>query len=207
MREALQPFEGQRLTVRGTVLKHSTRIGWAGVREPTILFGNVTALDGMVLTDHVWLPLGKRLAALDLRTGDLAQFTGRVAIYRRGMARQPGERATFSYDYGLLCPSQCGVVARAEVAAPIVQEQPSTTPTPERAATRLMRGLTELWAETGDPVSLKHLYMHTPMSPMTFLGTLSKQAKAGRIAFQANGRIFVVAGTQPAPQLREGVQQ
>jgi hypothetical protein len=199
MRDALQPFEGQRLTVRGTVLKHSTRIGWAGVREPTVLFGNVTALDGMVLTDHVWLPLGKRLAALELRMGDLVQFTGRVAIYRRGMARQPGERATFSYDYGLLCPSRCSIVAHAEPISTIV-EMPQPAPEPIRASVRLLRGLAELWAETGEPVSLKHLYAHTPMPPLAFLSNLHKQAKAGRIAFQANGRVFLVAGTQPPQQ-------
>jgi hypothetical protein len=208
MRDALQPFEGQRIAIQATVRKLSTRIGWAGVREPTILFGDVSTLDGVVLTDHLWMLLGKRLAALDLHSNDVVQFTGRVAVYRRGLKRLPGEPATFNVDYGLVYPSRCVVVARA-VDAPAREHEvpvasalctatdvtlpPAGPPVP--ASVRLLNGIETLVAETGEPPSLKHLYAYAPMPPTTFLSHLHKQAKAGHIEFQPDGRVSVTASS------------
>ncbi|HVC82132.1 MAG TPA: hypothetical protein VNL35_16700 [Chloroflexota bacterium] len=98
MRETLAALDGQRLTVRATVLKFSRCIGWAGVRQPTILLGQVSGIEGEALADHIWLMLGKRMMDLDLHLGDLIEFSARVALYRRGLFRLPGEPMTFNTD-------------------------------------------------------------------------------------------------------------
>ncbi len=221
MRDILALLDGERLDVRATVVRLSKRVGWAGVREPTILLGQVCTLDGALLTDHLWLNLGKRLAVLDLHKGDVVGFSGRVASYRKGLARLPGEPAQFSIDYGLAYPTRCVVLARAPKPEP--EQAPTIAPAPmipvvdafksatvadlpigpkalPRPAalpavpprTRILAALAPL-CQQAEPPSLKHLYAHTPMAPTAFLGHLHKLAKIGAIAFAPNGRVFLAS--------------
>jgi hypothetical protein len=200
MRDSLVPFEGQRLTVRATVFKLGTCQGWARIRERTICLGNITAQDGAVLTDHVWLTLGKRLAALAPHRGDLLELTGRVSLYRRGLKREPNAPVTFDIDYGLTYPSRCRVIARA---APLPEDVPLAGELVRvRQDLLLIRTIDALWASYDEPPSLKHLYGVVTMSPMGFLSQLHKAARAGRIAFRADGRVYTVAQstTEGVPQ-------
>jgi len=191
MRDALAMLDGERLTVQATVLRFSRAIDWGGVRKPTLLLGAVTTLEGALLADHLWLDLGKRLTVLDLRTGDLLQFSGRVAAYRRGLKRNPGEPMQYTVDYGLVYPSQCRVAARAVKPEP-VPVIPKEPPPPARA--RLLATIERLWAELGEPPSLPNLYGHLPgMAPATFLRRLHNLAKEGTVAFTGQGRVFLAA--------------
>jgi hypothetical protein len=111
MRDLLAARDGQRLVVRARVRKFSRRIGWASVRLPTILLGQITAVDGADLCEHLWLDLGKRMAGLDLKPGDLIEFSARVTPYRRGMLRMPGQPLLFNVDYSLSYPTKARKIA------------------------------------------------------------------------------------------------
>ena len=120
MREQLAALEGQRLTVTASVLKRGSVVSWLGVREYTICLGPVQTLDGQLLTDHLWLKVGRRLAALDLHKGDVVQFSGRVRPYKKARVRRAGQPFTYSLDYKLSYPSnvQCLMSSpRMEVAS------------------------------------------------------------------------------------------
>ena len=191
MRDALAILDGERLTVQATVLRFSRFIGWGGVRQPTLLLGQVTTLEGAVLTDHLWLHLGKRLTALDLHTGDLLQFSGRVAVYRRGLKRLPGEPAQYSTDYALVYPTRCRVAARAVRPEP-VPVMPKEPPPPARG--RILAMIETLWREGEEPPSLPNLYGHlVGMAPTTFLRRLHNLAKEGTITFTGQGRVLLAA--------------
>ncbi len=83
MREGLIPFVGQRLTVRGVVRKFGVRPLFADLYGETLMLEDVTLADGTPLTDHIWLPLGLRLAALHPTPGDVLELTARVAPYTK----------------------------------------------------------------------------------------------------------------------------
>ncbi|MDB5057994.1 MAG: hypothetical protein JWO59_1466 [Chloroflexi bacterium] len=209
MRDALQPFDGQRLTVRGTVARLATRKGWAKTIERTILLAPIVSLDGVVLTDHLWLGLGRRIASLEPRLGDVLQFDGRARLYRKNSAREHGEAPKYCFDYGLAYPSRCMVIERGPeqsappltMAAPLAIDilEPETPP-----RERILQGIEGLVLEIGEPPSLKRLYAHLGrIAPFSFLRHLHKLAKDGRITYLPDGHVFIV----PPGQIDEGTQQ
>jgi hypothetical protein len=187
MREALQLLDGQRLTVTAIVLKHSMRIGWGAVREPTILLGQVTTDDGALLADHLWFNLGKRLAAAELHLGDRVQLSARVARYRRGMVRLPGEPMCFNEAYGMLYPTRVQVLAR------VVRPAPEPGPLGPTKAQQLLTAIADLWAELGEPPSLPRVLAYARINPISTVSTLRKLAKAGSIAFRPDGCVITLA--------------
>ena len=198
MRDALAALDGQRLTVRATVLRFSRCIGWAGVRQPTILLGQVATVDGSPLADHLWLHLGKRMADLDLKLGDLIEFSARVALYRRGMFRLPGEPMTFNTDYGLAYPTLCRIIAHKP---PIEEPAPAEGETlrPSLVArSRMLSTIERLWEESGQPPTLPNVFSSAAVPPATFFSQMHKLAKAGTVIFQPNGRVFLTAMPTPA---------
>lgn len=201
MRETLAALDGQRLTVRATVLRFSRCIGWAGVRQPTILLGQVAAVDGVLLSDHLWLHLGKRMADLDLKLGDLIEFSARVAEYRRGLFRLPGEPMTFNTDYGLSFPTKVRLIAHK----PMIEEPApieGVTPRPSLVArSRLISTIAGLWEEKGEPPTLPNVFSTASVPPATFFAQMHKLTKAGTVVFQPNGRVFLAAlATAPTHQ-------
>jgi len=50
--EELQPIEGRRLTIRGTVAKRGFHLGWANIVDPTIMLAPVATQDGRALAPH-----------------------------------------------------------------------------------------------------------------------------------------------------------
>jgi hypothetical protein len=109
MREALRPLEGQRITITGTVRKFGCRPIGFDLHGETVMLENVTGQDGEALTDHLWVNLGVRLMALDLRKGDVLTLSARVRPYtkHRFAVRKDG-RYKFTYasaDYKLVYPS------------------------------------------------------------------------------------------------------
>jgi hypothetical protein len=106
MREALAARTGQRLTVQATVIRRGTTISWLGVQEYTVCLGPVQTLAGETLAGHVWLKVGKRLAAAKLHVGDVVQLDARVKPYKKCCIRRPGKPFTYNLDYGLAYPTR-----------------------------------------------------------------------------------------------------
>lgn len=89
MREKLQKRNQERFTARATVKRYGGKLtnipkldiySW----QETILLVDVKdAKTDELLTDHVWLKVGKRLQTLNAKTGDLIQFDGRIDVYRK----------------------------------------------------------------------------------------------------------------------------
>lgn len=200
MREALAARNGQRLQVQATVVRLSMRIGWGVVREPTILLGPVATVDGEPLCDHLWMPVGRRLAALDLQPGDMVRFSARVATYRRGLYRLPGEAAQFTIDYGLSYPTRCTVVARAPEPVPAPTPEPKPMPAVVPARTRILAALDALWSEAGEPPSLSHLFAQAGVGPVAFLKHVQKLARAGVVALSPEGRLSLPATLEGSSQ-------
>ena len=66
-----------------------------GYPERTMLLGNVVDLDmDEIVTDHIWIVVGKTLCELDLKAGDKIEFNARVGRYRKGYYKD-------KYDYKL----------------------------------------------------------------------------------------------------------
>lgn len=193
MRDALAAYEGRRITVTATVMKHSMRLGWAGVREPTILLSTITMVDGTLLTDHVWLTVGKRLAAADLHQGDVVQFSARVALYRRGFHREPDGTVHFTEDAGLGFPTQICVLTRRVVPDAEAIPNPVTVAATSAARQRILTAIADLQRELQAPPSLPRLLDHIKANPMTLAATLRKMAQAGVIAFTPNGSVMTFA--------------
>jgi hypothetical protein len=205
MREALAALDGQRLTVRATVLRFSRCIGWAGVRQPTILLGQVTCVDGEALADHIWLHLGKRMADLDLKLGDLVEFSARVAQYRRSLFRLPGEPMTFNTDYGLAYPTHCRLIAHKPlIEEPAAPTGPATLRPSLVARSRMISTIGRLWEESGEPPTLPNVFSSAAVAPATFFSQMHKLAKAGTVVFQPNGRVFLTA--IPIPPIHQEVR-
>jgi hypothetical protein len=83
MREALRPLDGQRITITGRVAKFGCRPLGFNLYGETVCLEGVTGGDGQALTDHVWVNVGARMEALDIRKGDVLTLTARVRPYTK----------------------------------------------------------------------------------------------------------------------------
>ena len=110
MREALAAREGIRLAVVGTVVRYGCRPVFTNLYQETLLLRDVRTSDGEFLTDHLWMHMGARLAAIEPVSGDVLAFTAWVKPYvkHRLVTRRNGRlvqlRAT--QEYGLRYPSR-----------------------------------------------------------------------------------------------------
>lgn len=73
--------------------RYNAKIGRCGIKynnfknapERTLLLNNVTlAENAEIVTDHLWVTVGKTLAGLDLKAGDIITFNARVGVYKKG---------------------------------------------------------------------------------------------------------------------------
>ena len=106
------------MTFRGTV----ERYGRAGGRYPqrTLLLRDVVATDTReVVTDHLWLKVGKRIGALgELARGTVVEFDARVKPYWKQpdveyVELHPKGDWTRQVDYKLAWPTHVRVVEDA----------------------------------------------------------------------------------------------
>lgn len=109
MREALRPLEGQRIVITGRVAKFGCRPLGFHFYGQTICLEDVTGHDGQPLTDHVWVNVGARLDALDVRKGDILTLTARVRTYikHRLVVKRDGKFSHLhaSHDFKLVYPA------------------------------------------------------------------------------------------------------
>lgn len=82
-RQQLAPFVGQRLQVTATVIRFGARQVYRNFYEQTLLLRGLAAADGAQLCDHLWLPVGERIARAALQAGDVVTFTARVRLYHK----------------------------------------------------------------------------------------------------------------------------
>lgn len=111
MRTELAEIENCRRCFRGTFDKLGTRRGFKHPLTTILLKDIVDVARGKVVTDHVWLTMGKRLAKLDLKEGDTVKFDARVTEYQKGYKGHrddedfEGNYKPLEYDYRLSFPT------------------------------------------------------------------------------------------------------
>ena len=104
MRNKLEPLE----EFRGTFIGEFKRFGGKGGKKYTILLLNIADGDANILTDHIWLDVGKQIKELGhLNVGDKIQFNGRVKKYRKGSIKRG---IPVQYDYKFTYPSKVHLV-------------------------------------------------------------------------------------------------
>lgn len=114
MRELLAPHAGRRLQLTAVVERFGCRPCSPSLAEVTVLLTGVADAQGRPLADHVWLPVGKRLAALAPRAGDVLAFTAVPTPYRKGRIRRPDGTITAGrLDYKLARPANVRRIERS----------------------------------------------------------------------------------------------
>jgi hypothetical protein len=107
MREQLESVNGNRMRFRATVKRFGTKKNYHGYPEPTILLKNVTFVDnGSVATDHIWFTVGKTLAKLMLKPGEIVEFDARVGEYIKGYVNHREYIDEREIDYKLNRPTK-----------------------------------------------------------------------------------------------------
>ena len=81
MRDVLAILEGSRGVYRALVVRLGSRPISPSIRQRTVLLRHVATAQGEPITEHLWLPIGRRLAAADPRPGDLLEFAATVVPY------------------------------------------------------------------------------------------------------------------------------
>jgi hypothetical protein len=114
MRRALKSLEGVRTTFRGTVAQFGMKSGYTGRDLPTLMLKDVMDSSGNIVTDHLWFMVGKQLAALDLRIGDVISFQARVTGYEKGYkGYREDVYKPIEIDYRLSNPTKITRIASA----------------------------------------------------------------------------------------------
>jgi len=81
VRDVLAILEGSRGVYRALVVRLGSRPISPSIRQRTVLLRHVATAEGEPITDHLWLPIGRRLAEADPRPGDLLEFAATVVPY------------------------------------------------------------------------------------------------------------------------------
>ena len=119
MRQQLAKLDGERIRVQAKVSRFGTKAAFRGPPLTTICFVGLLSSTGRPLADHLWMTMGKQLAGLALRCGDVVEFTARSTPYMKGyQGRREGEFPTQELDYKLANPTK--FVKIEPVAAPSV---------------------------------------------------------------------------------------
>ena len=77
MRTKLAEKKDVRDIFRGTFVRFGVKDGYKGP-EKTILLKEICDKNGEPVTDHLWFNLTKGFAALELKDGNVVEFTARV---------------------------------------------------------------------------------------------------------------------------------
>lgn len=218
MRDALQPYIGQRITVTGRVQRFGTRPGWNGSKLPTLLVGPVLDAQGVEITDHLWIRIGQRIALADPQPGNVLTLSGTVRAYtKRRKPVGPGPALT-ERDLGPAYPTRCAVVkaetvegvqligheenvqlaaqTMPESAGAAVVENVRTCVQAVPARAKVLFALAVLSLEKPEGVSLTELSAKAAVPPTAFLSQLKKMGNAGIVQFTPTGRVLLT--NQPA---------
>lgn len=96
------------------------KFGWKNdykYPKRTLLFKNVTDINGKIVTDHLWFNMIKTFEVLKLDPGDVIEFNARVKDYEKGYkGRKEGIYCPISTDYKLSYPSNAKIVYKSQIA-------------------------------------------------------------------------------------------
>ena len=114
MREDLAKIYGSRRAFQGIFVRFGTRSGYKYPLTTVLLKDIQDVAVRKVVTDHLWFTLGKRMAQLDLKEGDVVRFEARVTRYSKGYRGRrryedddfEGEYTPLEYDYRLSFPTK-----------------------------------------------------------------------------------------------------
>jgi hypothetical protein len=81
MRKRLKQQMGRRGEFRATVAQFGTRRAFRGSDLSTMLLKDET---GQMVTDHLWMTVGKQLSRLTVQVGEELVFVARVTRYEQG---------------------------------------------------------------------------------------------------------------------------
>jgi len=108
MREKLATINGSRSRFEGIFVRFGTKRGYKGYPIPTALFKDIRSLtDNSIVTNHLWMTVGKRLEKLKLKENDIVRFDARVTPYEKGYKgyRDIEEHKPIELDYRLSFPT------------------------------------------------------------------------------------------------------
>lgn len=107
MRKLLKQQEGRRGEFRGTVAQFGTKRAFRGPDLPTMMLRDVKDETGQIVTDHLWMTVGKQLSRLNVQVGEKIVFVARVTRYEKGYqgSREDVFAAPLSTDYRLSYPT------------------------------------------------------------------------------------------------------
>ncbi len=113
MRENLKPYIGKRTRFTGKVDRFGTKSGWEGRSIKTVCLNDIKSPEGKIVTDHLWLKIGKQLEALQLQVGDLVCFHARADYYETGYRgrRDDEDLPPLRTDIGLCYPTNVTKIA------------------------------------------------------------------------------------------------
>lgn len=92
--------------------RHGKKNGYKGPETTVLLKDVLDVAAKRVVTDHIWFTLGKRLACLELKPGDIVRFEARVSQYVKGYRGHrseddfEGNYRPLQYDYRLSFPTK-----------------------------------------------------------------------------------------------------
>lgn len=113
MRSVLKKYLGLRFKVYAEVDKFGQKSAYRGLPKTTILLKDIKDENGVTLTDHLWLTVGKRIDKHSLTPGDLIEFDGRVTEYVKGyQGSRWGVYAPIEKDYRLSNPTRIRKIQR-----------------------------------------------------------------------------------------------
>ncbi len=124
MRNLLEKQEGRRGEFRGTVALFGTKTAFRGPDIPTVMLMDVKDETGEIVTDHLWMTVGKQLTCLKVQVGEEIVFAARVTPYEKGYKghREDVYDAPRSLDYRLSNPTQ---IRRVETTPEAEQGEPA----------------------------------------------------------------------------------
>lgn len=112
MRQELAKIAGCRRCFQGVFVRFGTKAGFKHPLTTVLLKDIVDIAAGKVVTDHAWFTMGKRMAELNLKEGDVVRFEARVTQYLKGYRGHrheddfEGDYKPLEYDYRLSFPTK-----------------------------------------------------------------------------------------------------
>lgn len=120
MRKDLKKITGMRERFSGQVTRFGTKSAFRGPPKKTVLLTQIQRIaNAKVVTDHIWLTVGKRLEHLEV--GDIVEFDARVGEYTKGYQGYRWDVCSYiEVDYRLERPTKVTVVGKVEMAGECV---------------------------------------------------------------------------------------
>ncbi len=84
MRNLLKKQAGRRGEFRGTVALFGTKTAFRGPDIPTVMLKDVKDETGEIVTEHLWMTVGKQLTCLNVQVGEEIIFAACVTPYEKG---------------------------------------------------------------------------------------------------------------------------